>query len=187
MILKRLTFPLLFAAAPLLALTLVLPSACILDDDFIKEQMTYPCTNNSDCSEPGFTCQNNFCSSGTVREECVDLDGDGYGTNNDRVNCLYPELDKDDTCAACTPVADEYCDGFDNDTNGEIDEPISCVSNLECPQPPNAPSGALVRCENSQCVLVPPLRSSDECKTATVPCVNGAYDDTSARTNGCFG
>ena len=59
----------------------------------------------------------------------ADGDGDGYGDMNDsELACVAPpgyvgdRSDCDDTDAAVNPVADEVCDGIDNDCDGDVDE-----------------------------------------------------------------
>ncbi|MFA4845349.1 MAG: MopE-related protein [Patescibacteria group bacterium] len=62
----------------------------------------------------------------------VDADGDGYG-NPDMVSdaCTQPEgytadnTDCDDTLSNVNPGAVEYCDGLDNDCDGETDEGVT--------------------------------------------------------------
>jgi len=52
---------------------------------------------------------------------CVDDDGDGYGTG-DTTNCVYPEIDCDDTNPAINPGATETCDDQeDNDCDTLVD------------------------------------------------------------------
>jgi alpha-tubulin suppressor-like RCC1 family protein len=60
----------------------------------------------------------------------VDADGDGYGDPLDgRIDCAKPAFhvldgtDCDDLHADAHPGADEWCDGYDNDCDGLVDEP----------------------------------------------------------------
>jgi len=60
-----------------------------------------------------------------------DLDGDGYGTENDVVTGCSPPTgyagilgDCDDDNSGIYPGADEVCDGLDNDCDGAVDEDL---------------------------------------------------------------
>lgn len=184
----------LLTALPVAGALLFAPlQGCILDESFLKQENLYPCEENADCSEPGYVCnKSGFCAFPGGTEPCVDEDGDGFGSNDDRRDCVEAQQDKDDTCALCTPITKEVCDGVDNDTNGETDELIPCQQFLDCPGnsaddvPTNLPSGARWTCQNNLCVVVPPKTLSDECKDLTIACVDGAYDTTAAMANGCF-
>lgn len=190
--LSHLTLSSLFAAAPLLMVLAAAPTGCILNDDFIKEQNTFACTTTAECSEPGYECLAGFCTidDGTgppCTANDQDKDGDGFGSGEDRQNCAFPELDRDDDCAACTPIAKETCDGFDNDSNGETDEPVSCGTSItDCPLTAVIPAGSQWSCQNNQCILVPQMRATPECMSVTLPCVGGAFDSSAAVTNGCI-
>lgn len=190
--LKHITLSSLFAAAPLMMVIFALPAGCILNDDFIKEQNAFACTSTAECSEPGFECLSGFCAIDDGRGlPCTtndqDKDGDGFGTSDDRQNCEFPQLDLDDDCAACTPVAKETCDGFDNDSNEMIDEPISCAGSItDCPLSAVIPAGSQWSCKENLCILVPQMRATAECMNVTLACVGGAFDNTEAVANGCI-
>ncbi len=51
--------------------------------------------------------------------DCTDIDHDGYG-NPASNDCIYPELDCDDTNANIFPGAPELCDGIDNQCPGDV-------------------------------------------------------------------
>ena len=55
-------------------------------------------------------------------EECVDEDGDGFGTGGSGDTCAGSELDCNDGDARIYPGADETCDGLDNDCDGAVDD-----------------------------------------------------------------
>lgn len=187
MTISRFSLAALFASAPIAMLLMTGSSACILDDEFIKEVGQFGCTQNSDCSEPGQICQSDGFCGFDITTRCEDEDGDGFGVNaDDRSKCKFPELDQDDTCNECTPVASEVCDGKDNDTNGQVDEPISCTNTGDCPLSAVIPSGSQWSCKSNQCVLIPQLSATPECMNVTLPCVSGSYDNTQAIANGCI-
>ena len=59
------------------------------------------------------------------QDECVDLDGDGYGSPADP-SCLFPDLDCDDSDPTVNPGAAEVADdGIDQDCNGV--DTITCI------------------------------------------------------------
>lgn len=72
---------------------------------------------------------------GGTDASCVDADADGYGSNDDRSSCVYPELDCDDGNAAINPGAAEICfGGLDEDCNGEIDgDDVACSARTPLP------------------------------------------------------
>ncbi|MBN2361992.1 MAG: VCBS repeat-containing protein, partial [Deltaproteobacteria bacterium] len=75
---------------------------------------TYVCLNENElmCVEPPVCC--------------IDADGDGFGVGLD---CAVADCDDDVArCGArCYPGASEMCDGFDNDCNTVIDDPVDCT------------------------------------------------------------
>jgi hypothetical protein len=185
---SRFSLATLLISAPIAMLLITSSSACVLNDEFIKEAGQFGCTQSSDCSEPGQICQDNGFCGFDVTTKCDDKDGDGYGVNeDDRSRCKFPQVDLDDDCAACTPVARETCDGFDNDSNKMVDEPISCAGSItDCPLSAVIPAGSQWSCKSNQCVLIPQLSATPECKNVTLPCVDGSYDNTQAIANGCI-
>ena len=83
---------------------------------------------------PGFVSNGNDCDDGnaSINPETVwyrDADADGYGTAAETAKgCVRPQgfsaanTDCDDTDRAVAPGSYDFCDGKDNDCNGEIDE-----------------------------------------------------------------
>ena len=62
----------------------------------------------------------------------IDIDGDGYGNPNFKLEqCLAPNgyvadnTDCNDSEASANPWGEEVCDGFDNDCNGQTDEGLA--------------------------------------------------------------
>jgi hypothetical protein len=184
-----------FACTPALMLILASGSACQFDDDFIKQQNAFACTDDSDCSEPGFCCISQVCAVGgcggpdtpcTMADQ--DRDGDGFGTGEYRQNCEFPQLDTDDDCAACNPLTGEICDGVDNDNNGLIDEPIPCDGAVaDCPRPLVISHIAEWACREGLCTVVPRERTSEACQNVTFECVDQVYDTSQADLHGCYG
>ena len=65
-------------------------------------------------------------------ETLVDLDGDGY----------YSDEDCDDGSSTVYPQADELCDGLDNDCDGEVDEDVLDQFYLDSDGDVNSDSGS---------------------------------------------
>ena len=58
-------------------------------------------------------------SGGDDHTSCEDRDGDGYGTTQ-ASSCVNPGLDCDDNHADVHPGAPEFCDGIDNQCQGDL-------------------------------------------------------------------
>jgi hypothetical protein len=81
------------------------------------DDLDHDCDGSSDDADPGET-----------RPWYLDADGDGYGDSTETFDgCEAPhwyvsnDLDCDDADAAINPTAEERCDGFDNDCDGDAD------------------------------------------------------------------
>lgn len=180
--------------APIVALLMASSSACILNDDFIRAEDVFACQRDSDCGEPGFACDpsSNTCKPKIKIVQCTDMDEDGYGSGEFRDDCERTGEDPDDSNDKIYPNAPELCDGLDNNANNTVDEPISCAENtLVCASLSIPIQGAFFTCREGGCVLIPPTTVNDPpnmimCQGVTIPCTNGAYDDTMARANNCF-
>ena len=103
-------------------------------------------SNDSDCNDrlstinPGASesCdgKDNDCDGSIDEDDAVDVltwyrdsDGDGYGAlNSTDIDCYQPtgyvadSTDCDDRESTTFPGADEYCDGHDDDCDGDVDE-----------------------------------------------------------------
>jgi len=66
--------------------------------------------------------------------QCIDGDGDGYG-NPASAACSYAFLDCNDGSPSTHPGAFEWCDGFDNDCNGQVDDNPECDRTCGPPEP----------------------------------------------------
>lgn len=184
---QTVTSTLLTATLPALALVLAAQSSCILNDDFVLEEDTFYCEEDSDCVSSFRCSSSNTCIQEDTQEPCVDEDGDGYGSNEDRSQCENPELDFNDMCAECFPGAQETCDGLNNDGDMDVDEPVGCANDpVACTTLSIPISGAQWSCENGQCVLVPQNRGMAGCENVTIPCENGTLNTTQAMMNMCL-
>ena len=105
------------------------PSGYVVDDT--------DCNDGEGLSNPGQTevCDDidNDCDGdtdeGLISTYYIDYDGDGYGSDSYTVDtCSAPtgyvddDSDCNDAAASAYPGASEYCDGLDNDCDGDTDE-----------------------------------------------------------------
>ena len=109
------------------------------------------CNADGDCLS-GEVCHNGVCINAT----CIDLDGDGYGTN-----CAKGP-DCDDSASDVHPGAEELCDGKDNNCDKVSDSGILCAG--QC-------------CANGQFCL------ADACVTNNGDCIK---DDDCQDDSYCF-
>jgi hypothetical protein len=157
---------------------LLLSSGCILEEPNFDDPI-YRCESDLDCIVARHVCDRETRTCVLVGQEsgpppCDDQDGDGYGCNDDRRLCRFPEKDTDCVIPDIFPGAADLCDGKDNDTDGEVDEPEECTSIADCPRE-NLPEGAFFRCIDNTCVLKPSNTTPPGCDVA-LSCVDGAYE-----------
>ena len=76
------------------------------------------CSDGLDNNCDGLT---DSSDTGCVAAQCVDNDGDGYGSPASPT-CTHPELDCNDMNPNIHPGAVEVCDGADNNCDGNVDE-----------------------------------------------------------------
>lgn len=114
---------------------------------------------------------------------CADVDGDGYGDPSAMVeSCGYGLVvttctDTDDTNPFVHPSATEYCDGVDNNSDGNVDE--ACVESV-CGNYTLEPGE---QCDDGN--AVPNDGCSANCQTDIVMvCGNGAVEGTEACDDG---
>ncbi len=153
-------------------------TACSIGFDPTSTDLQFSCQNDDDCIAPN-VCKGGVCSSATS-SNCVDNDGDGFGVGDtgDCEKCVNEGLcdeDCNDEDEAVNPGAQDTCDGKDNDCDEEIDEPLECEENFDCPDE----SGTLPSCENGECVYKPTIQIGAECQEP-LACVDGMREDPPA-------
>lgn len=151
-------------------------AGCIVDFDADQEGL-FSCKADNDCLD-GYVCDltQNVCMERSLKPDeapdCVDEDGDGYGTNEDRRKCQFPELDCDDTNPNVHPNHPEICDGIYNgcDPNGIPDNFVCPGGNsTECGRSPH--SDVRYTCVSGQCILQSTRTiSSDLCASIAATC-----------------
>jgi large repetitive protein len=77
--------------------------------------------NAEDCDDGSATAHPGVAPLDSATECMSDSDLDGYG-DSDPASDAVPGTDCDDTSGAVSPLADERCNGFDDDCDGEVDE-----------------------------------------------------------------
>ena len=102
------------------------PEAAEICDDGIDND----CSGNADCEDINCTLDPACLAAPT----CTDLDGDGYGTGDDRSACTFSDEDCNDADLSVHPNTTEICnDGIDNDCSGNADcEDINCLADPVC-------------------------------------------------------
>lgn len=88
------------------------------------------CRSDASVCPTGYTCEEQSFSEETnvwqcvpesdLCSNCLDLDGDGYGSRGD--DCPFEGYDCNDNDPNINPGAYELCDGIDNNCNLEVDE-----------------------------------------------------------------
>src|SRR6266571_4049634 len=93
--------------------------------------------------------------------ECLDADGDGYGSPAS-TDCPHDALDCNDSDASIHPGATELCDGIDNNCDGIIDETFGVGLDCWIGDPP-----ACVFGQEGGCCLTRGVRVCTDDHTAT--------------------
>lgn len=152
-------------------------SGCTVDDSFV-ETGEFACSSNEGCIE-GYICEDGICVEDVVEprleEVCIDEDGDGYGTGENRTGCAPDKREKDcdDGDASIHPDAPEQCNGVDDDCDGAVDD-FECTGNdnTVCGAPPGDLDDYLhFTCRNNTCTLVPSNQKTElQCDQMYITC-----------------
>ena len=113
--LPRLLFSLFITTMSMYFLVACMPDPC--DPNPCENGGT--CIANSTVAE--CTCLDGYTGANCELESagCIDEDNDGYG-DPASTDCIYQELDCDDSNPDIYPNATELCDGFDNQCPGDV-------------------------------------------------------------------
>ena len=116
---------------------------------------------------------------------CRDADGDGYMGTGDCSNVSPALLDCDDTRAEIRPIADEVCDGVDNNCNGSIDEGLPVYEYYE--DKDGDGFGAGVAQSSCLTAIAGKVRQGGDCDDTDVNVHPGAAEYCNGRDDDCNG
>lgn len=129
------------------------------------ETKNYTCPDNTqvfwcNCQSGQWSCiisPENQCPE-EQNNNCIDLDGDGYGKSGS-TGCKYSAVDCNDNTSAISPGNSEACgDNTDNNCNGQVDE--NCQSQ---------------DCTNGETKQCGPSTDTGACQYGTQTCSNGQW------------